>query len=169
MNILLKTLALCFWNIYINGSEAEFPPNCNSQSKGQFMNTSEYLTYQKNREEVAHYFSTLIAEQKSAWKKGVYTYAYELAAEAAEHTWVKTPKTIEEALLNGATSWREYSYGGCSLIYDADIAERLCSPSELRRSLNGKRNPNRRERWLDVQARALRQAAAILVDSIPMM
>ena len=130
------------------------------------MTTTEYLTYQKNREEVAHYFSTLIAEQKSAWKKGVYTYAHELAAEAAGRTWLKTPKTIEEALLNGAPSWGEYSDGGNSLIYDADIAERLCSPSELKRSLDGKRNPNRRERWLDVQARALTQASIILIDSI---
>ena len=133
------------------------------------MNTKQYLTNQKNREEVAHYFSTFIDKQKSAWKKGVYTYAYELAAEAAGCTWRKTPKTIEEALLNGARSWAEYSDGGSSLIYDADIAERLCSPSELRRSLDGKRNPNRRERWLDVQARALIQAAIILIESIPMM
>ena len=133
------------------------------------MNTKQYLTYQKNREEVAHYFSTFIDKQKSAWKKGVYTYAHELAAEAAGKTWVKTPKTIEEALLNGARSWREYSDGGSSLIYDADIARRLCTPSELRRSLDGKRKPNRRERWLDVQARALTQAAIILIEDIPGM
>ena len=133
------------------------------------MNTTEYLTYPKNREEVADYFSTLIDQQKSAWKKGVYTYAYELAAKAAEHTWVKAPKTIEEALLNGARSWAYYSEFGGSLIHNADIAERLCSPSELKRSLDGKRNPNRRERWLDVQARALTQAAIILIESIPMM
>lgn len=133
------------------------------------MNTEQYLTYKNKREEVAHYFATLIAEQKSAWKKGVYTYAYELAAEAAERTWIKPPKTIEEALLNGATSWSEYSDGGSAFIYDADIAERLCSPSELKRSLDGKRNPNRRERWLDVQARALAQAARILIKRIHMM
>ena len=133
------------------------------------MNTKQYLTYKNNREEVAHYFSTFITKQKSAWKKGVYTYAYELATEAAGRTWVKTPKTIEEALLNGAPSWREYSDGGNAFIYDADIAERLCSPSELRRSLDGRRNPNRRERWLDVQARALAQAAIILVERIHMM
>ena len=131
------------------------------------MNTTEYLTYQKNREKVADYFATLIDQQKSAWKKGAYTYAHELAKEAAVRTWVKTPKTIEEALLNGMPSWGEYSDGGSSLIYDADIAERLCSPSELKRSLDGKHNPNRRERWLDVQARALRQAAIILIESIP--
>ena len=133
------------------------------------MYTTEYLTYKKNREKVADYFSALIAEQKSAWKKGVYTYAYELAAEAAGRTWVKTPKTIEEALLNGAPSWGDYSDGGSAFIYDADIAERLCSPSELKRSLDGKRNPNRRERWLDVQTRALTQAAIILIESIPML
>lgn len=133
------------------------------------MYTFEYLTYQTNREKVADYFATLIDQQKSAWKRGVYTYAHELAAEAAGLTWLKTPKTIEEALLNGAPSWAEYSDGGCSLICDADIAERLCTPSELERSLGGKRNPNRRERWLDVQARALRQAAIILIESIPML
>ena len=133
------------------------------------MNTAEYLTYQKNREKVADYFASLIGLKKTAWKRGVMTYARELAEEAAGYTWQKTPKTIEEALLNGARSWDEYSDGGCSLIYDADIAERLCSPSELRRSLDGKRKPNRRERWLDVQARALRQAAIILIDSIPML
>ena len=131
------------------------------------MNTTEYLTNQKNREKVAVYFSTLVGQQKSAWKRSVFTYAFELAVEAAGRTWVKTPKTIEEALLNGAPSWADYSDGGCSLIYDSDIAERLCTPSGLRRSLDGKRKPNRRERWLDLQARALRQAAGILIRCIP--
>src|SRR5574343_602982 len=103
------------------------------------MDTTEYLTNQKNREKVADYFETLIDLQKTAWKCGVIAYASELASEAAGRTWVKTPKTIEEALLNGAPSWAEYSDGGSSLIYDADIAERLCTPSELRRSLDGDR------------------------------
>ena len=131
------------------------------------MDITEYLTNQKNREKVADYFASLIGLQKTAWKCGVIVYAHELAAEAAGSTWLKTPKTIEEALLNGARSWAEYSDSGSSLIYDADIAERLCTPSELSRSLDGKRKPNRRERWLDVQARALRQAAVILIRSIP--
>lgn len=133
------------------------------------MNTREYLTYQKNRKRVADYFATLIDQQKSAWQRGVYAYAYDLAANAAGCTCLKTSKTIEEALLNGAPSWAEYSDGGSALIYVADIAERLCSPSELKRSLNGKRYPNRRERWADVQARALTQAAGILIKSIPML
>ena len=131
------------------------------------MNTKEYLTYQKNREKVADYFATLIDEQKSAWKRGVYTYAHELATEAAGRTWSKTPENIEAALLNGAPSWADFSEGGNSLIYDSDIAKRLCSPSELNRNRQGERRPNRRESWLDVQARALSQAAQIIIESIP--
>ena len=49
-----------------------------------------------------------------------------------------------------------YTYA--SIIYDSDIAERLCTPSELKKTRNGERKPNSREEWLDVQARALRQA-----------
>lgn len=43
-----------------------------------------------------------------------------------------------------------------------DIAELLCSPSELKRKKYGERRPNSREEWLDVQARALAQAAACI-------
>ena len=66
-------------------------------------------------------------------------------------------------LLNGARDWREYSYGGCALIYDGDIAARVCTPSELRRTHGGQRDPNPRETWLDVQARALCQAGAAVL------
>ena len=68
-------------------------------------------------------------------------------------------KKVRAALLNGAADWSQYSWGGCSLIYDGDIAERLCCPSELKKTRNGERRPNSREEWLDVQARALFQAA----------
>ena len=45
-----------------------------------------------------------------------------------------------------------------SLIYNEDIAERLCTPSELKKTRHGERRPNAREEWLDTQARALFQA-----------
>ena len=70
------------------------------------------------------------------------------------------------SLLNGAESWRAYSYGGCSLIYDADIAERLCSPSEYAKTREGERAPNSRETWLDCQARALGQAATLIASAL---
>ena len=55
-------------------------------------------------------------------------------------------------------NWPAYSWGGCALVYDADIARALCAPWELRRTRGGELRPNRREEWLDVQARALAQA-----------
>ena len=93
--------------------------------------------------------------RQSAWSKGVAIYAQELRDHLTENN---LPAT-KENMLNGAASWREYSYGGCALIYDADIAERLCSPSELKKTRNGARNPNSSENWLDCQARALFHAA----------
>lgn len=92
---------------------------------------------------------------RSAWERGVKQYALELLEELeGEYSASK--------LLNGAENWRAYSYGGSALIYDADIAERLCSPSELKRTDNGRLQPNSRESWLDCQARALGQAARLV-------
>lgn len=92
---------------------------------------------------------------RSAWRRGVKAYALEMI-EGVEDGFTQA------SLLNGAESWRAYSYGGCSLIYDADIAERLCSPSEYAKTREGERAPNPRETWLDVQARACGQAASLI-------
>lgn len=107
-------------------------------------------------------------KNRSAWDKGVNAYALELVEQLAEATVggyldaadLTAPRMLRKALLNGADDWSAYSWGGCSLIYDSDIAERLCCPSELKRTRNGERRPNSREEWLDTQARALSQAEA---------
>ena len=106
-------------------------------------------------------------KQRSAWGKGVTKYALELVEQLGEQIRdgyfdeldLAESKKVRAALLNGAADWNQYSWGGCSLIYDSDIAERLCCPSELKKTRNGERRPNSREEWLDVQARALFQAA----------
>ena len=100
---------------------------------------------------------------RSAWDKGVTKYALELVEELKERASYegRNPATVAECrewLLNGAADWNHYSWGGSSLIYNEDIAERLCTPSELKKTRNGERRPNRSEEWLDVQARALYQA-----------
>lgn len=106
-------------------------------------------------------------KDRSAWNKGVNVYALELLEElreSIERGWrteeddLCNTKLIRSALLNGAYDWKDYSWGGCSLIYDGDIAARLCTPSELKKTHNGERRPNSREEWLDTQARALYQA-----------
>ena len=95
---------------------------------------------------------------RSAWERGVVAYAESMLDELEPEEELH-PRTVEKALLNGAPSWHDYSWGGCALIYDRDIAERLCCPSELRRTRGGERRPNAAEEWLDTQARACFQAA----------
>lgn len=105
--------------------------------------------------------------QRSAWDRGVTTYALELVdgiEEAITGGWfdlsdLASPAMLRRQMLNGAADWSQYSWGGCSLIYNRDIAERLCTPSELTKTRHGERRPNAREEWLDVQCRALSQAA----------
>lgn len=116
---------------------------------------------------------------RSAWSRGVKAYALEMLEElkeAVSQGWRDEDEfcnrsMIEKALLNGASSWNEYSWGGCSLIYNIDIAKRLCTPSELRKvTRNGEshselKDPNPREQWLDVQARALYQACNLIAKT----
>jgi hypothetical protein len=92
---------------------------------------------------------------RSAWGRGVKTYALELVEEIEG-------EFAPAKLLNGAENWEHYSYGGNALIYDQDIAERLCSPSELKRKRGGELPPNSKENWLDCQTRALSQAARLI-------
>lgn len=116
----------------------------------------------------AHALDTVTADIKarrdrSAWDRGVSAYALELIDSIVERAEYEKhyPETVAELIdyaLNGARDWEQYSWGGSALIYDCDIAERLCYPSELKRVKGGERRPNAREEWLDTQARALRQA-----------
>ena len=99
---------------------------------------------------------------RSAWSRGVKAYAVELVESLDDSADLSNEVTLQKALLNGASSWAQYSDCGCSLIYDADIAERLCSPSAVKRSKWGMLPPNSRENWLDVQARALWQAHKVV-------
>ena len=95
---------------------------------------------------------------RSAWNRGVMRYALELinSIEIGE-------EITEKNLLNGAKDWHQYSKGGCALIYDELICCRLCTPSEIKKTHNGKRRPNKQENWLDVQTRALYQAARLIM------
>lgn len=105
---------------------------------------------------------------RSAWDRGLIDYAQclldggimqdrgRVAAPAPDHI----TRQLAAWLMGGAESWQAYSYGGCALIRGVDVARVLCTPAELRRTHDGARRPNARETWLDVQARALGQAAS---------
>ena len=100
---------------------------------------------------------------RSAWDKAVTLYALDLLEDVQRYAndaerFPIDGKELERWALNGASCWEQYSNGGCSICYDADIAARVCTPSELKRKHGGMYEPNSRETWLDVQARALHQA-----------
>ena len=99
---------------------------------------------------------------RSAWSRAVHSYASELVEGLESSDDLSNERLLEKAMLNGAGDWQQYSEGGCALIYDADIAERLCSASELKRCKGGERQPNARENWIECQTRALTQAASLV-------
>jgi hypothetical protein len=107
---------------------------------------------------------------RSQWSKAVKEYALELL-ESLENNpslcseFDEGMPIRERDLLNGASDWFEYSYGGCSLIYNQDIAERLCTPSEYKKTKQGARNPSANEDWMQCQARALFQASNIVLNN----
>lgn len=120
---------------------------------------------QKIRERLA------ATKPRSAWDKGVKEIAEGLLDKYEEIVRYRegsdpVPPLTEKTVLNGANDWKQYCYGGCAMIYDKEIAEALCTPSELRRTDYGRKDPNARETWMDVQVRAHVQAWALIESCI---
>ena len=108
---------------------------------------------------------------RSAWDRGVTLYAFDLLdnlndAITDNNRDPENRTEAEEWMLNGARDWDQFSYDGSALGYDGHSAERLCTPSELKKTRNGERRPNARENWLDCQARALFQASTRVLRMI---
>ena len=106
---------------------------------------------------------------RSAWDRAVTQYAVEILEDLCldGNTEFTGSPADRKMLLNGASDWWQYSWGGCSLIYSRDIAERVCCPSEFNRCIHAdgslKESPNGSEHWLDVQGRALYQAESLIL------
>lgn len=108
-----------------------------------------------------------MAEKRhSAWDRGVNAMCEAILSHFTEAEDITHDSIIHGVLRNGASDWSAYSYGGCALVYDSDIAKMFCTPSELRRKRGGELPPNGRETWLDVQARGLRHAARLIRQTV---
>lgn len=97
---------------------------------------------------------------RSAWDKGVKGYAIELLENVTGGNFKGIDETTDFdnvttcKLLNhvGAGDMKlcdvckSVSEGGNFEIYDGEIAKRLCTPSELKRTMNGEKDPNRAKR-----------------------
>ena len=108
---------------------------------------------------------------RSAWARGVLETAIDILDTVKNDFPSVEISELERICLNGAENWKHYSWGGCLLIYDEGIAERFCSPSELKKvkGAHGLRNPNKREQWLDVQARGAYQAFNLIQKTAKML
>ena len=83
---------------------------------------------------------------KGTYKKAIILYALELVDNIGDNYTTtqeqrdnleKIEKQELKALaLNGAHSWSQYSWGGCSLCYNCDILERLFCPSIVKKYEN---------------------------------
>lgn len=109
---------------------------------------------------------------RSAWSRGVKAYALDILASFEEsRQWCEAngesvPELNEVTALNGAHDWSAWAYGGCGLVYDAYIAERLCTPSELRKLDGGARVPAGADTWCDIEARAASQAWRMIAEAV---
>lgn len=112
------------------------------------------------------------SKQRSAWGRGVQAYALNLLDDFEEWAdWRREDgkgllNIDERTALNGAKDWEQWAFGGCGLCYDAYIAERLCTPSELRKTRGGMFPPSGANSWLLVEARAVRQAWAMIAATV---
>lgn len=114
------------------------------------------------KEELLKAIAEYPTESNCPWQQGVKFYAEWLVDNIDDYSVPITEKT----LLNGAKTWKQYSWGGCAFIYNGDICEKLATPDEQRRKKNGLLPPNPDEEWLDTQARALFQASRIILDIV---
>lgn len=96
--------------------------------------------------------------RRSKWYRAVDEDALSLLEECEAKELPEDFESLEKLLLNGARDWHQYSWDGCALIYNEDICNHYCTPSEKKRARNGALRPNASEDWLDIQTRALCQA-----------
>lgn len=132
-------------------------------------NTKKEIT----AKELQSYIENLKIKHPSKWTEAVKDDAADLVGNYIEWNGEDAPFKAENVkdLLNGAQDWKQYSEGGLGLIYDTDIAMHYSTPAELKKlgfkEGNGIiKNPNAKETWLDVQARALFQASELIKKSV---
>lgn len=111
----------------------------------------------------------------SVWKRAVKEDAIRLLDYFVEYYSINEGENVNfdvpnfAELRQGAKDWVQFSYGGCAYVWDTDIAQHYCTPSELKKVQDkegGVKKPNSKENWLDVQARALFQAEYLIREAL---
>ena len=104
---------------------------------------------------------------RSKWERAVRDYALEMISQCEEKNITSYKELINHADAKNMDDYaiaKDLSEGGCFEICNADIAKRLCTPSELKRCTrkDGTIRDLPHETWIDVQTRAVYQAILLL-------
>lgn len=106
-----------------------------------------------------HAYISDIERKRGQWNKATAYYAYflldsyiEICKWHADQNEAIPPLSLD-LVLNGASGWHQYSYGGCALVYDGDIATVVFTPAQFAKWEQGRKVTA--EPLLDIQARAL--------------
>lgn len=111
------------------------------------------------------------ASRRTAWERGVLRYAYDLFGAYVDSLGihdlqVRIGKISEADLLRGAESWQQYSAMGRALIWDRDICLRLGTKYQIQKTERGQKQPARGGTWAELQAKALGEAAQIVIAAV---
>ena len=111
------------------------------------------------------------ASRRTAWERGVLRYAYDLFGAYVDSLGihdlqVRIGKISEADLLRGAESWQQYSAMGRALIWDRDICLRLGTKYQIQKTERGQKQPARGDTWAELQAKALGEAAQIVIAAV---
>ena len=123
------------------------------------------------REELLDKIDAQIPKARGRWRKAVLEDAYRLIEQFDEEGFEELANAgnfqeLRKILLGGARDEKQWSESGFGLIYNEYIAKHYCTPSELKKVAGGRRQPNSRETWIDVQARAIFQAIRAIAKLI---
>ena len=101
--------------------------------------------------------------ERSCWSRGVASLIRDYAEEVLQEHDGETVSNKELFRLwnCGNETLRDAVYYGCFDIWNYDIAKRLCTPSQFKKSKEGMRSPNRCETWLDVEYKAIYRAVCL--------
>lgn len=110
------------------------------------MNIAEFVAYAERA--MAGRYSTRSTEDRA-----ILVYMAELIDNIRNHSvdFASSAQDIERICLNGANNWQHYSFSGCSLCYNDQIAELILPPS--------RRNRYGSERLLVMQGNLLSMAS----------
>ena len=111
------------------------------------------------------------ASRRTAWERGVLRYACDLFGAYVDglgihDLHIRIGKISEADLLRGAESWQQYSAMGRALIWDRDICLRLGTKYQIQKTERGQKQPTRGGTWAELQAKALGEAAQIVVAAV---